>query len=315
MKLLILGYSNIVRRRVLAAAEACPWIEGVEVASRGFADAVPEPLAGVRTLADYGEALERSPCELVYVSLVNSAHDEWVLRALESGRHVIVDKPAFSSLAVAERAVELARRHDRVLAEATVWAHHPQVAVLLDAISAAPRRVSAVFTYPPLPRTNFRWQAELGGGALSDLGPYAVSVGRVLFAAEPRALGARVLARARGVDTGFCLWADYGEGRGLSGHFAADAAYCNRVEILGESTRARVDRIFTTPPTLENRIELVEGREVRELRCPAADSFAEFLSAVGRAVVAGDGGALADELLADARALARLRRACERGGT
>lgn len=308
MRVLILGYSSIVRRRVLAAARACAWIEGVELASRSLAGETPEPLVGVRTYADYATALEHSACEVVYVSLVNSAHDEWVRRALASGRHVIVDKPALSSVALAEHAVALAHRHGRVLAEATVWPHHPQVRRLLDA-GVGVRRAAAVFCYPPLPTSDFRRRPELGGGALWDLGPYAVSVGRVLFDAEPVAVGAQVLAREGGVDTSFCMWADYGAGRGLTGLFGTDVAYANALELLTASARVRIERVFTSPPELENVIDIVEGQATRRLQAPAADSFAAFLTAVGHAIASADTHTFAARLLADARTLAQLRSA------
>jgi predicted dehydrogenase len=194
------------------------------------------------------------------------------------------------------------------LAEATVWPYHPQVRQLLDAAGSGPRRASAIFCYPPLPATDYRWHAELGGGALWDLGPYAVSVGRVLFGAEPEAVGAHVLARARGVDTSFCMWADYGSGRGLTGLFGADVSYSNNLELLTDDTRIRIERVFTTPPELENVID-VHGPAPARLHTPAVDSFAEFLLAVGRAIAAHDHHSFASNLLADARTLARLREA------
>lgn len=316
MKLLILGYSSIVRRRVLAAARSCPWIEAVELASRTLDQRVdagePRP-AVARTWSDYGEALAASEAELVYVSLVNAAHGPWVRRALASGRHVIVDKPALLGLDEAEAVVDAAARARRVVAEATVWAAHPKLARMIEAVGpGGPVRAAAVFCYPPLPPTNFRWRAELGGGALWDLGPYAVSVGRVLFGREPEALGARILARARGVDTSFCLWADYGDGRGLTGLFGADVAYSNRLELLGEGVRVRADRVFTTPVDAGGEIEVASGAQTRREPGPVADAFAWFFARVGAAI---DGGSetLAAELLSDARTLDRVRRSCEEG--
>ena len=135
MHLLFLGYSSIVRRRILPAARSVPAIQCISVASRshgrdGAAGRVDEDGAVDGWYADYEEALASAGADLVYVSGANADHAEWVMRALRRGCHVIVDKPAFLDLETAEAAVRLAREQDRGLAEATVFLFHPQAATL-----------------------------------------------------------------------------------------------------------------------------------------------------------------------------------------
>lgn len=309
MKLLVLGYSSIARRRVLPAARAASCVTQVEVASRTLAQARPPELAGVRAWSDYGEALERSDCDVVYVSLVNALHAAWVDRALSTGRDVIVDKPAFLGLREAEAALERAVAQGRLLAEATVWPFHPQVAELQRALADGPLRAITLFSFPPLPPDNYRWQAALGGGALWDLGPYAVSAGRVLFGGEPATIGGRVLSRGQEVDTGFSFWADYGDGRAIAGHMGYDTAYANSLEVVSRAVRVGVERIFTTPVELANTLAVRRADAPAPLRAPAADSFACFFEAVAEARRRRAHAPLRDALWSDARALDRLRRA------
>src|SRR5262245_51695550 len=134
MYLLILGYSSIVRRRVLPAALSVGNITGIGIATRR--GRVPEPAGDITWFSDYGEALGSSGADAVYVSGVNAAHAEWVHRSLEQGLHVIVDKPAFLDVASAEDAVALARRQRKVLAEATVFPFHPQFATFRSLVEA-----------------------------------------------------------------------------------------------------------------------------------------------------------------------------------
>ena len=110
MRLLLIGYSKIAQKRVLPAlAEA--GITGADVASRTRAAevALPEGIAG-RVYGDYEAALDESDADLVYVSTVNSAHAEWAQKALGHGFHVVVDKPACTSLGDTERLLDLAQR-------------------------------------------------------------------------------------------------------------------------------------------------------------------------------------------------------------
>jgi NDP-hexose-3-ketoreductase len=78
---------------------------------------------------------------------------------------------------------------------------------------------------------------------------------------------------------------------------------------MGPGVVAAVDRVFTTPPDLENRVELVVGGESRRETQPATDCFADFLSAVFDSIERADYQALAEDLRRDALALDRLRRA------
>src|SRR5207248_10888592 len=119
---------------------------------------------------------------------VNGEHLRWAQRALGQGRHVVVDKPAFLGLEQADRMLELAAKQGVCLAEATVFAYHPQVEFIRQQFrvaDSAPCHVTATFSFPSMDPDNFRYRRALGGGALWDLGPYAAAVGRVFLDDEP----------------------------------------------------------------------------------------------------------------------------------
>src|SRR5689334_14044539 len=105
MRLLILGYSSIVERRVLPAAAKAGGIETISIASKSHPKPQSWPKPG-RFFDDYEAALRGSDCDLVYLSLPNVMHEHWVMAALAAGKHVVVDKPAMMTLAPSERAVE-----------------------------------------------------------------------------------------------------------------------------------------------------------------------------------------------------------------
>src|SRR5665213_3888199 len=92
MRLLIIGYSSIAQRRVIPAAAATVAIEEISIASKSRV----EPKEGWpkrgRFFSDYDAALRDSRADIVYLSLPNAMHEYWVLTALGSGKHVLVDK-------------------------------------------------------------------------------------------------------------------------------------------------------------------------------------------------------------------------------
>src|SRR5205823_461710 len=78
------------------------------------------------------EALLADPeVEAVYVSLPNSLHVEWTLRALAAGKHVLCEKPFSRRAHEVEEAFDLAEREGLVLTEGFMWRHHPQTAALV----------------------------------------------------------------------------------------------------------------------------------------------------------------------------------------
>lgn len=318
MDLLILGLSSIVTRRVLPALRSLPTVGRVDLATRKAGD--PEVTAGWthgRVFPDYLTALRQSRAPLVYVSLVNSEHERWARGALEHGFHVVVDKPAFLGCEPAEDLLDLAAKQGRCLAEATVFGYHPQIAAVKEAFAAAGSeltRISALFTFPPMDPTNFRYRSVLGGGALWDVGPYAVATGRIFFGEEPTVVACQTLARGgEDVEIAFSALQVFPSGGSLVGHFGFDAAYCNRLTVIGNDLIVDLDRAFTTPPDFTNSIRVSAPQGTSSAQVAAADSFALFFGHLLSCVSAGDWTELGRDLLADARTLERLRKAAGAG--
>jgi len=313
MQILILGYSQITRRRVIPAIEAISDFTGIDIASRSSASSVilPEKLKG-EVFADYQKALSESKADIVYISTTNNLHTRLAQEALLKGFHVIVDKPAFLSFEDAKGLVDLAKKKKRCLAEATVYAYHPQIERIKEVFLAAksqPARLTAILSFPPLDPDNFRYVKDLGGGALYDLGPYAISPGRLFFGEEPREIYCTVNSRGGrdGVDTAFSVLAVYSGGRSLAGHFGFDTGYCNLINILGPGVSLEMERIFTIPPDMENEIKTKQGMESKVLRVPSADCFALFLEKVVDSIKRSDYEEFANQILSDAAVLKRLR--------
>ena len=309
MRLLILGLSNLVRRRVLPALQEIDGLDRVDIASRrGATDwQRPDWLSG-EIYHEYDEALQRSSADAVYVSLVNSEHGRWARAALERGFNVVVDKPAFLGLDETARTLDLASKHERCLAEATVWAYHPQIN-LMKTFQDQPTRISVAFSVPPLDPGNFRYCRSLGGGSLWDLGPYAVSVGRVFFGEPPDTIDCRVLSVGgdENVETAFSMLATYAGGRSVVGHFGFDTAYRNHLDILSHDLSVEADRVFTIPADVENEIRITSATDSQLKKAPAANAFRPFFERVFQAIEAHDWRGFSSDLIADAESLQRLR--------
>ncbi len=316
MHLLILGYSSIVQRRVLPAARTVAAIDRVSIASRSHRPTTNDPDSppGVRWFDDYERALATSGADMVYVSGVNAAHERWITSALEQELHVAVDKPALLDLQSARRAVTLARRRRRCIAEATVFAFHPQAEALSSLLreeGSGAARVTATLSIPPLPAGNFRYRLECGGGSLYDLGPYVAATNRLVFGAAPAVVACAILSTAGtpAVDTSFSVLLGHEDGGALVGHFGFTTVYQNRLTVLTGARAIDVERIFTTPPDLAGTLRVREDEGERVVTVEAGDSFARFLQAFAAAIAHADFEPFAAALLDDAALVERLRQA------
>jgi len=310
MRLLILGFSSIVQRRVIPAAAATEAIDEISIASRSH----PEPDQGWpkrgRFFSDYDTALRQSHAEVVYLSLPNAMHEHWVLAALACGKHVLVDKPAMITREACERGVREARRSGRMVAEATVFGYHPHFEALRGFIAGnGPlTHVDAQFIIPPLPIANFRNHGELGGGCLLDMGPYAAALMRMLGGGSPSQIAALSGTRhpETGVDMGFSVLARLANGAIFSGHFSFEGEYQNRLLIVAHSGSVMIERVFSPPADhrIEWRQRIRNADDV--VTFEPADIFARFLDTVTRAILSGEHEPLHRDLLADAECRARI---------
>lgn len=139
------------------------------------------------------EALLADPdIDAVYNPLPNSLHAEWTLKAAAAGKPVLCEKPLALSSSEAKGMIDGCREHGVALMEAFMYRFHPQHArvrtLLAEGAIGELRAVRAAFTFllEPFPRHNVRLQHDLGGGALMDVGCYAINAIRMLFGEEPR---------------------------------------------------------------------------------------------------------------------------------
>jgi predicted dehydrogenase len=154
----------------------------------------------------YEALLDDADVEAVYISLPNSLHVEWSIRALEAGKHVLCEKPFDKRPAEVERAFDAAERAGLLLMEAFMYRHHPQTRKLKEVVASGAigelRQLHASFSFLLDDPENVRLRPELDGGALMDLGCYCLSQCRLL-AGEPELVFGRQHTGPTGVDMRF----------------------------------------------------------------------------------------------------------------
>ncbi len=265
-----------INRRLIPAARASTKIELVAVASRDRerAAAYARSWEIGCSYGSYEELLADPVIEAVYVSLPNALHVEWSLHALRAGKHVLCEKPLSARPAEVERAFEAAAQARLVLAEAFMYRHNPQTALLLELLAAGaigePRLVRSAFGFGLHDPANIRLRPGLDGGALMDVGCYCVHASR-LVGGEPESVYGQALMGETGTDrvfTGSLRFAS-----GLLALFDCGTALADRrgLEVVGSGgTLFLHDPWHCRAPAVELRrdgeLERVELEEVDSYR-------------------------------------------------
>jgi xylose dehydrogenase (NAD/NADP) len=179
-----------INRKVIPGAHASEKVELVAVASRdqARADAYAREWEIPRAYGSYEALLADPEIEAVYISLPNTLHAEWSIKALEAGKHVLCEKPFTRHPEEVAAAFDTAGRTGRLLSEAFMYRHNPQTKRLAELVADGAigelRLVRSAFSYSLYDHDNIRLRTDVEGGALMDVGCYNVSGSRLL-AGEP----------------------------------------------------------------------------------------------------------------------------------
>jgi len=306
-----------INDKLLPGAEASPDVDLVAVASRdaGRARAYARERGIERSYGSYDELLADPDVEAVYISLPNSMHVEWSIRALEAGKHVLCEKPLSRHLNDVEQAFDAADKNGRILMEAFMYRHNPQTKRLVELVEGGAigrlRIVRAAFSFPLTDGTNVRLNAELEGGALMDVGCYCVSGSRLL-AGEPEVVYGQQVAASSGVDELFAGTLRFPGGVLAEIHCGLVLPERDELEAIGEEGSIFLDDPWhSRSPVLELRRD--EGTERIEL--VPEDSYRLQLENMS-AAVRGRAQPLAGraDALGQARAIEALYRSADEGG-
>ena len=264
-----------INRKVIPGAHASEKVDLVAVASRDQARA--EEYARQweipRAFGSYEAMLDDPDVDAVYISLPNTMHREWSIRALEAGKHVICEKPFASRAADVEEAFDAAERTGRLLTEAFMYRHNPQTARLVELVRDGAigelRVVRAAFSYALYDAENIRLRTDVEGGSLMDVGCYCVSGSRLL-AGEPESVYGQAYIGPTGTDWVFSGVLRFpGDVHAL---FDCGTALAERDELEAVGTEGSLfldDPWHCTVPV----IELRRGGEVERIELEPVDSY------------------------------------------
>ena len=198
-------------------------------------------------VGSYEAVLDRADVEAVYLPLPNGMHRRWVEAAAAAGKHVLCEKPLGVDAADATATVDACERAGVLLVEAWMTPFGERWSRVLATASSGElgdvRHVRAEFTFVigPGQETNYRWNPQQGGGALLDVGIYALGAAVTLWGANPLTVCASSQVGATRVDATTSVLCDWGDGRTCSALVSFELPERQHLELCGTDARLVVD--------------------------------------------------------------------------
>ncbi len=168
--------------------------------ARAFASSHNVP----RSYGSYNQLLNDPAIDAVYIPLPQSLHAEYVIKAAQAGKHVIVEKPAALTTAEIDRMEEAVTRAKVFFMEGLMYRfkhlHRRVLDIVQRGLIGAIRYVDFnwCFNIHMLNRSQFRLDPQSGGGALNDVGIYGVDFVRFLTGHDCEVIDATMIAEEPG---------------------------------------------------------------------------------------------------------------------
>lgn len=249
----VIGVAKIATEKVIPAMQGGELSEVTAIASRdqAKADAAAAKLGLPKAYGSYDELLADPDIDAIYNPLPNHLHCEWTVAAASRGKHVLCEKPIGMSAAEAEELIAVRDRTGVKMQEAfMVWTHPQWLRAVEICRSGRLGKVGSYtghFSYFNDDPTNIRNIAEMGGGALMDIGCYLLTTARMLFGEEPRRVMGVVQRDPRfSVDVLTSMILDFPSGQAIA-TCSTQMIYHQRVQIFGTEGRLEIEIPFNAP--------------------------------------------------------------------
>jgi predicted dehydrogenase len=280
----ILGAARVNERLMPAIVEAAN-AELIAIASRR-PGAAAETLVkyapqekGVATYDNPDDLLNRDDIQAVYIPLGNHEHAEWALRAIEKGKHVLCEKPMALTVADIDEIERAAKHHQVKVMEGFMYRFHPQHARVHELIRSGligdVRTVRTIFSFMMRPARIYRLQEPVanGGGAMWDIGCYAIHTARQFFEEMPVSVTAIGKYVDSGADISTSGILDYGKGRYANFDFSFERARRSEYEIIGTQGGIKCHVVWQLPGDVPVISWWTESGQQCEERLPASNHF------------------------------------------
>lgn len=263
----------------------------------------------------YAKLIDRDDIDAVYIPLPTGLHEEWIINALNKGKHVLAEKSLTTDYTSAKRIINEAETRQLLVMEDLMFPYHRQHAfvekLIRDGEIGDIHFFKSSFGFPARSKDDIRYNKVLGGGALLDAGAYVIKAVQ-LFLGSSLILGSAFLKydRQLGVDIygGAIMKNEKEQIAHVS--FSFDNYYQCSYEIWGTKGKITADRAFTPTSNFAPTIRLERQDHKQEFAIKPDNHFVNILKEFHRAIEEKDFHRHWEDALEQASLLDLIRKNC-----
>lgn len=306
----VLGCSRIAKRSVIPALIDSSLANLQMIGSRSVERARECAEQYGCGYGSYEEVLGNRDVNAVYISLPNSLHEEWAIRAAEAGKHIWCEKPAALTYKSAKGMIETAQKNNVRLMEGFMFLSHPQHAKVVELVRQGALgellNFEGCFAVPMPEREANILNKKLGGGSYNDAAVYPIRASRMIFGEEPVSVACSlVMDKKTGVDVKADMFLMYPGGRSAFISSVFGSYFQSTYSMLGTKGRVQMGRAYAAPPDRTVKIFLEREDRVEEISIEPANHFKLMMEDFCREILLGSKSKknYEQDLLAQARVL------------
>ncbi len=275
----VLCPAEIAKRRFMPALLQCPEFSyvGVGMHRREKAESFLSEYPG-KLFESYEEMVASDEIDAVYIPLPPALHFPWAQKALQNGKHVLLEKPFAMFLTETEELVSEAEKGALALHENYMFLFHSQMEELRKLVDSGEigevRLYRMSFGFPMRPAGDFRYDRNLGGGALMDAGGYCLKLATWLLGDSAHVTTATANRTDRfEVDLYGSATVVNEAGATAQLSFGMDNHYQCQLQVWGSKGMLTTGRIFTAPAGFAPTAVIETDGNRKEITLPSDDTF------------------------------------------
>jgi len=294
----ILGCANIALKSVIPAIQHSESGYVLGIASRNLekAQKTADHFHIERIYSNYQALLQDPEIDAVYIPLPNHLHYEWTIKAAQYKKHVLCEKPLSLNKREAKEMLIACQQNGVYLAEGFMYAYHPRYTKIKEILRSGDigeiRGIHGAFTFNNASDVNnVRFQSQMGGGALYDVGCYPIHAARFLLETEPEAVTVHAYFSPQHdhVDMMASGLLEFPNGIGLTFDCGMWANRRNTLQILGTEGRVEIPSAFICRSHEDSRLLVFSKDEKqKEILLPYVNQYSRQVDQFARVILSGE---------------------------
>jgi len=227
----------------------------------------------------FDQVINHEKVDIIYIPLANEEHTEVALKAIRAGKHVLIEKPMAIKSEEVEILIEEAIKNNIKIMEGFMYVFHPQFDRIMNTIKSNIlgdiNYAHSMFSFPIQPARFYRINRSMknGGGALWDIGPYAIHTIRQCFKENPKRVKAIAKLNEHGADISTSGLIDFGNSKRATFDISFECTRRSEFEVFGALGRVKCPTVWQPEDKQAKIIINTESSGLTEEVVPAANHF------------------------------------------